>query len=89
MHTVKSLTNRKATFSHCGQADFPTFENDTTNDSLPYWPSPAKRHRRRAKRYVVSDEVMEEFGMSEDYVPDLMKQNLPKGAVWVDHVGMN
>jgi len=48
-----------------------------------------KRQRRRAKRYVVSDEVMEEFEMSEDYVPAAMKQKLPKGAVWVDHVGMN
>lgn len=27
--------------------------------------------------------------MSEDYVPAAMKQKLPKGAVWVDHVGMN
>jgi hypothetical protein len=60
-----------------------------SNGSLPYLTSPAKRHRRRAKRYVVSDEVMEEFEMTEDYIPDFMKQNLPDGYQWSDHIGMN
>ncbi len=37
----------------------------------------------------MSKNVMREFGIEKDYVPDIMKSTLPNGCRWVDHVTNN